>query len=152
MIRRFGFIVVIVVIVVIAIGALVFRDRLSSNASDLKVGDCFDEPTAIGQTVSDVQHHPCNETHTAEVFAVSTNPAANGAVYPDLPGQQDYVAQVCSQPFADYVGSPFESSSLDLHYFAPTQDGWTGGDRLFTCYVTHQDGSPFSATVKGTKQ
>jgi Septum formation len=149
MIRRFGF---VIVIVVIAIGALVFRDRLSSNASDLKVGDCFDEPNAIGQTVSDVQHHPCNETHTAEVFAVSTNPAASGAAYPDQPTRQAYVAQVCDQPFTDYVGSTFAESNLDLHYFAPTEDGWNGGDRLFTCYVTHPDGSPFTASVKGTKQ
>ena len=47
---------------VIGVGALVARPFLSGNVGDLKVGDCFDEPT-IGQTVDDVQHHLPNR-HT----------------------------------------------------------------------------------------
>ena len=34
----------------------------------------------------------------------------------------------------------------------PPEDGWKGGDRTFTCYVSHVDDSPLTATVKGTKQ
>ena len=45
----------------VAIGGFVLRDRLSSNAGDLAVGDCFDEPTASAETIEDVQHQPCTE-------------------------------------------------------------------------------------------
>ena len=81
-VRRYLLLGAIVVIVLVV--AFVFRDRLSGNAGDLAVGDCFDAPTLDGQTVSDVQHHPCTEPHTGEVFAVVTNPAADAA-YPEQP-------------------------------------------------------------------
>ena len=61
-----GWIFRIGIIVVIAAGAFLLRDRLSSNAGELKVGDCFDEPAGGGE-IADVQHHPCTEAHTAEV-------------------------------------------------------------------------------------
>ena len=51
-------------------------DRLGGNVSDLKVGDCIDRPATANQTVSDIQHHPCDEAHSAEVVYVGTNPAA----------------------------------------------------------------------------
>ena len=61
----------------IVIGGLVLRDRLSGSASDLKIGDCFDVP-ATETDIKDVQHHPCTEAHTGEVFAVVTHPAPKG--------------------------------------------------------------------------
>jgi hypothetical protein len=148
MFRRFG---ILIVIVAIAVGVFVLRDRMSSNATDLQVGDCFDSPTTLGQTVTDVQHHPCTETHTGEVFAVVKNPAADNAVYPDLAGRRAFVSGACAQPFMDFVGISMDATELDVRYFAPTSDGWTGGDRTFTCYVAHADDSPFTATVKGTR-
>jgi hypothetical protein len=60
-----NWIIRIAIIAVIAGGAYILRDRLTANAGDLKVGDCFDDPT--GEQVKDVQHHPCTESHTAEV-------------------------------------------------------------------------------------
>ena len=147
MVRRFGF---IIVIAVIAIGGFVLRDRLSSNPTDLKVGDCFDSPTAIGQTVNDVQHHPCSESHTGEVFAVVTNPAGDKAIYPDENARQTFIVSVCTQPFKDYVGGDIATTSLDVKFFTPTVDGWTNGDRSFTCYVTNTDNSPFTKSIKNS--
>jgi hypothetical protein len=82
-IRRYGVLIAIVAIVaVIAVVGVVFRDRFGSNAGELVVGDCFDLPGAAGLTVSNVQHHPCNEAHTAEVFAAFNHPAAKGDAFP----------------------------------------------------------------------
>lgn len=148
MVRRFGF---IFIIAVIAIGAFVLRDRLSSSPNELKVGDCFDSPTTLGQTVTDIQHHPCTETHTGEVFAVVTNPADSHAVYPNEDARQTFIVGACTQPFADYVGSSIATTTLDVRFFTPTVDGWTNGDRSFTCYVSHTDDSPFTSSVKGSK-
>src|SRR5262249_20277090 len=41
------------------------------QASALEVGDCFDEPATAGE-VDEVPHHPCTQSHTAEVFAILT--------------------------------------------------------------------------------
>ena len=75
-----GWIVRIGIVAVIAIGIFVFRDRLSSSAGDLAVGDCFDEPS-IAIEIKDVQHHPCNEAHTAEVIFVGDMTGSND-IYP----------------------------------------------------------------------
>ena len=47
-----------IIAVIVAVG-FVFRDFLSGNAGDLKVGDCFDQPSTTNTVVKDVPHHPC---------------------------------------------------------------------------------------------
>lgn len=147
-VRRYGLLIVIIVIV--AGLAFVFRDRLSGNAGDLAVGDCFDAPTLEGQTVSDVQHHPCTEAHTGEVFAVLTNPAGSGAAYPDQTARIAFAGDQCAAPFLTYVGIAMDSSALDIRYFGPTSDGWGKGDRTFTCYVNTDPA--VTTSIKGSKQ
>jgi hypothetical protein len=147
-IRRFGF---LIILVVIGIGAFIFRDRLSGNAADLRVGDCFNVP-AVETEVKDVQHQPCNETHTAEVFFVVDNPAGASDPYPTSDARQEYVKSVCVQPFIDYVGTSYENSKLEINWFSPTQDGWSKGDRTYTCFVVQSDSAPLTGSVKGSKQ
>ena len=147
-IRRFGF---LIILVLIGVGAFIFRDRLSGNASDLRVGDCFNVP-ATAVEVEDVQHQPCSESHQAEVFFVVDNPAAKGDAYPDSTARQEYVKSACFQPFADYIGTTYENSQLDINWFAPTQDGWSKGDRTYTCFVTAKDNTAFTGSVKGSKK
>src|SRR5262245_56412524 len=62
-----GNLIVIGIFIALGVGGFIFRDFLSANATDLKVGDCFDEPANM-ESVEDVQHHPCTDEHTAEVF------------------------------------------------------------------------------------
>ena len=149
-IRRFG---LLIILLAIGAGAFIFRDRLSGNAGDLTVGDCFDAPTSglVEQEVKDVQHHPCTEPHSGEVFFVVKNGADKNAAYPDKDTEHTFVQSQCTQPFADYVGTAFEQSALDVQYFAPTAEGWSKGDRVYTCFAVRTDGSPLNATVKGSK-
>jgi hypothetical protein len=58
----------LVVVGAIVVGGFLFRDRISGNAGDLQVGDCFDDPGT--SEISDVQHHPCTEAHTGEVIFI----------------------------------------------------------------------------------
>ena len=76
----------IAIIAIIIVGGFVLRDRLSSSAGDLKVGDCFDEP-ATGGEISDVQHHPCTEAHTAEVVFIGLVGILSWFSHLDLAGQ-----------------------------------------------------------------
>jgi hypothetical protein len=100
--------------------------------------------------VTDVQHHPCTEAHSGEVFAVVTNPAAGGAPYPDRTTRLSFAGDQCAAPFLAYVGKPMDSSALEVAFFGPTPDGWTKGDRTFTCYV--ETNPPATTSVKGSNK
>jgi hypothetical protein len=132
-----GRIAVLLVVLVIAIGGIIFRDRLTGNAGELKVGDCFDVPT--GTTIKDVQHHPCTEAHDGEVLFVGKYEGPT-----TVPSQSEFEAWVSTnclgQVFTDYVGATYESrEDISAGAFWPTADGWSSGDRDVTCYLTPTD-------------
>ena len=91
------------VIGVIAVVGFIFRDRLSGNAGELQVGDCFDDPGAVAE-VSDVQHHPCTEPHTGEVFYVGEMTGDNSS-YPADDAFLEHVGTNCVPAFETYTGT-----------------------------------------------
>jgi Septum formation len=142
-----GWIIRIAIIAAIAIGAFVLRDRLSSNAGDLAVGDCFDEP-AEATEVKDVQHHPCTEPHTSEVVFVGDIGGGNDA-YPTETQFLDFVRDQCVPAFNTYTGLDFDTdTTLDMGYFYPLEEGWKSGDQEMICYVIRLDKTPTSQSIK----
>jgi hypothetical protein len=129
-------------------------DRVSQNASDLGVGDCFADPLppssqgVIDETVEDVQRSPCTEPHTGEVFVVADFPGQDA--YPDEQAFEDWVRANClDQVFQDFTGLTFEAAEdIDVGYFYPKPEGWDDGDREMTCYLAPVDGQPVSASYK----
>src|SRR4051794_18404380 len=89
-----------IIVVIVAVG-FVFRQWLSGNASDLNVGDCFDQPAASTTVVNDVQHHPCSDPHLAEVFYVG-NYDLTSATYPNEDAFQAFVLDRCIGAFQSY--------------------------------------------------
>src|SRR5689334_11638853 len=82
--RRTGIIILVVLGLIVAVGLgyiVLNRDKLTGGVDALQVGDCIDEP-ADAQTITEVQHQPCNTPHDGEVFAVLTNPAGPDEPYP----------------------------------------------------------------------
>jgi hypothetical protein len=140
-----GLIAMVVVVGVIAGAYFLFRDRLSGAADDLRVGDCFTEPA--GETISDIQHQPCTEAHDGEVYFIAN---ADLESYPIVFGFDEWVSEHCvGVPFDSYVGQPVEErADIDIGYFAPTREGWEGGDREMTCYLTPSNGSATSQSFK----
>ena len=146
-----GWVFRIGIIAVIAIGAFVFRDRISGNAGDLQVGDCFDQPAGATDVVEDVQHHPCNESHTAEVFFVGNHPAADGAAALTDDAWYSYFNEVCGPAFTSYTGISYETTEiLDIGAITPLEDDWKKGDREVTCYAYRVDEQPMTSSVKKT--
>jgi hypothetical protein len=142
-----GWIIRIAIIAVIVIGGLIFRDRLSGSAGDLKVGDCFDEPKGA-QTVKEVQHHPCTDSHTSEVVFVGNVPGEN-ASYPGEAAFTTFAVQNCSPAFTTYTGKDINSQTdLDMGYFFPLEEGWGKGDHALTCYIVRTDGTPVTQSFK----
>ena len=132
-----GLIATVVVVGVIAGAFFLFRDRLSGAADDLRVGDCFTEPA--GETVQDVQHQPCTETHDGEVYFIAEcRPRVVPASCSGSTSGRRSTAWATA--FESYVGSTAEERlDIDVGYFAPTREGWEGGDREMTCYLTPAD-------------
>ena len=137
---RFG------VIAIILVGGFLFRDRLGGSPAELQVGDCFDVPTTAGQSVNDVQHHPCTEAHTAEVILLAAHPAAKGAVEPTDDELTSYLFSTCGVALTSYVGT--DTAKFDLGAFYPTSEDWKNGERGITCYLTMLDESAMLASYK----
>ena len=145
-----GWIVRIAIVAVIAIGGFIFQDRLSSNAGDLAVGHCFDEP-ARAEEVTDVQRHPCNEAHTSEVIFVGDLPGSRD-VYPSDEELAAYFDANCVPAFNAYTGRDYQSDTeLDIGSFIPTEEGWREGDHEMTCYAIRVDGAATSQSVKSAR-
>jgi hypothetical protein len=138
-------IVSVAVIALIAGGWLLFRDRLSGSAEDLRVGDCFDVPTE--ETIRSIQHQPCTESHDGEAYVVGN---AEGDSFPVVFGFDDWAEEHClGEAFEAYVGAPFETrTDIDVAYLAPTQESWNDGDREITCYLTPADGQKVTSSYR----
>lgn len=135
------------IIAVIAIGALIFRDRLSSNAGELKLGDCYDDPQGV-TVITDVQHHPCTEPHTAEVIFLGNLPGDN-ATYPSDVAIETWVADTCLPAWTAYTGKDYQTEPvLSLGYYTPSEEGWKDGDRGVVCYATRDDGAAMTTSVR----
>ena len=143
-----GWVIRIAIIAVIVIGGLIFRDRLSGSAGDLQVGDCFDLPKAT-QNIKDVQHHPCTESHQAEVFALLKHPAAKGTAPLADAALASYLEQECGPRWVGYVGAEAASAGvLTYNGFFPVDSAWTDGERSVTCITYRDDEASMSSSVK----
>lgn len=141
---RVGIIAAIVVVFV------VLRPFLSGNAGTLSVGECFDPPTGVGQTVTDVQHHPCTDSHVAEVFFTGNFTGSNDNYPTDADFQSFYTAS-CVPAFNTYTGLSFDTdTTYEIAAYKPTTDGWSGGDREVICYADRMDGATMTQSIKKT--
>jgi hypothetical protein len=144
--RRAGLIAVAILVVPLALILWAVKDNVA--ADDLKVGDCFNVPTAT--TVKTIEHHPCTESHTAEVFHVAKY-TDSATTYPISLRFDSFANDACTPVFETYVGADIDSrTDLSVGYFFPTSDGWAGGDRAITCYVAKADKAPMTSSLKGS--
>jgi Septum formation len=127
--------VLVLVVVAGVVAVFVFRDRLPANASELQVGDCFKVPD--GDSISDVQHQPCNEPHDGEVFVVADY-ASDATTYPTSDQFDTWVGTECvDKAFPTYTGTTYDSrEDIDLGYFYPLEENWDKGERQMICYLT----------------
>jgi hypothetical protein len=127
-------------------GGWLFRDYLTGAAIDLQVGDCFDAPTTISDTVEEVTHHPCTDAHTAEVVFVADYPEG------EFPGEEafdTFTEANCISAFNAYTGLDFQTAmDYDMGVFYPLEEGWDQGDREITCYIVRADDGQMTQSVK----
>lgn len=144
-----GLAIRLAILVGIVAVVLVLRPYLSGNASQLNVGDCFDLPAGAEDTVDDVQHHPCTDSHFAEVVFVGDY-SPSGGTYPDDDAFQQFFLDQCVPAYNAYTGGDIlTSADMDMGFFYPTSDGWGKGDKKITCYA-HQaaDNTMLTKSIK----
>jgi len=147
-------IIIAVVIIAVVVGAVVINMVGGKAVTDLQVGDCFDVPTLASEsdTVDTVQHHPCTQSHTGEVFFVGDFTGGTDA-YPAVSDFDAFARNTCGPVFQTYVGTDLDSSpDLSIGYFYPLEDGWSSGQRSVTCYAEQTDESPMTSSVKGSEE
>jgi hypothetical protein len=124
---------------VIAVGGFFLRDFNSGGVLELRVGDCFDVPTGA-ETVSEVQHHPCNEIHSGEVVGLFDYPAAAGSPYPSHDSLSNFALGRCVSAFQTYTGrNPRTDVLLTVGWMLPVAEGWANGDHGVSCHILRVD-------------
>jgi hypothetical protein len=117
-------------------------------ASDLQVGDCFDQPS--GSEFEFVDLRPCDQLHDVEIFHRFDIPLDHTA---DFPSERVLIEHIngCLPTFDSYVGVPFESSALDVVGFWPAADSWAFGNREMLCGAVTMDGTKLDGTVRDSR-
>ena len=125
-------------------GAIVEAGTL--DAFQIRLGDCFDDPSYDAEEFTSLPGVPCNEPHDNEAFAVFD------VSYPEYPEEYVLAADAqekCVARFEGYVGRDYESSSLDVVTMYPSRESWAQSDREIVCAVYDMDGNKLVGSVKG---
>ncbi|MBT5773669.1 MAG: septum formation protein [Dehalococcoidia bacterium] len=118
----------------------------SGNVFELKVGECFDDPTDA--TVTDVEMVDCEEAHDNEVYAVFDMPDGD---FPGVSVIEQAALDGCFEAFEPYVGIDYGSSILDYSWLVPTPKSWEDGDdREVLCIVYDLDLKKLTGSVKNS--
>jgi hypothetical protein len=107
------------------------------QASETRVGDCFNELPADGETFSSVKAVPCNEAHQYQLFYRGTSSLTS---FSEEAARQE-ASEVCNEA-ADSLFNQMSAikydafKSADLGFFYPTSESWTSNnDRALECLV-----------------
>lgn len=122
---------VIALVVAAGVALYVFTQRDSTEASEVKSGDCLAEIPDSSRVLY-VQTVPCDQPHKGEVFAVLPMPDG------DFPGEAEVIKYTdkCAPALAEYSPATAEDSAIKLFVLYPTADSWQRGDRVVTCIAT----------------
>ncbi|WP_157083929.1 septum formation family protein [Millisia brevis] len=114
----------------------------------IRVGDCLTQEVGSG-TTSSTEIIPCSEPHSGEIYA-SFNSSA--ATFPGTDAMNSEAEDGCVVRFTDFVGIPWQQSTLAISYFVPTNDSWDlANDREILCIIEDPAG-PTSGTLQGSNR
>jgi hypothetical protein len=134
-------------LIVLGLGLTACSKEVSAN--NLEVGDCTNED--LEGAVGDVDTVDCDESHTAEVFALFDIEGD------DFPGASEITQEAtdgCNgDRFEDYVGLPYEESEIFSTYLVPTEETWNDADdRTVICLAVTSDGDATEGSVEGANR
>ena len=124
------------------------------QATDLQVGDCYNEPDPASATTNDdgkrqvgsVEVVDCEVPHQYEVY---NNYKITLSTFPDSSTMQSQIQTACYSSFEDYVGKSYDESQYEASTLTPTENSWAQGDRTITCTLVTKDNSLITGSLKG---
>jgi hypothetical protein len=104
----------------------------------LEVGSCLNDISQpVAQEMTEIPALSCDEPHQSEVFAEIL---IDDASYPGVDAVTAFAVEHCEREFEQFVGLPYEQSTLSFHYYYPTQNSWAVGDRSVFCVAYDPSG------------
>lgn len=103
-----------------------------SDVFDLRVGDCI-LTEGMSDVVTTIPIVPCSEAHDDEAYYAFDITGVD-----EFPGEdavQAHADEVCGSEFENFIGIPYEESSIYHWAFYPTEGSWDEGDREVVCLV-----------------
>lgn len=121
--------------------------RGEEPATDLTVGDCFHDEGVAGAPTDPGSVEPveCAEAHDGEV--VHSYSVAGSATSDEV---AERAREECVGPFAAYVGTRPEESSLALEVMVADADD-ADGERTVVCYLRDAEGGRLTGSARGTR-
>ena len=108
-----------------------------------EVGDCIE---TVGVVVSELPTVDCDEPHEVQVVGLYEHDGD------DFPGDEVISEEAfaeCRELFENFVGAPFEETSLSVLPITPTEESWNeADDRESICAATSGDGAELNETVE----
>ncbi|HXI80271.1 MAG TPA: septum formation family protein [Verrucomicrobiae bacterium] len=147
---RLAFALLALLVALIAAATLAGCDRATIEASDLRLGDCFDVPDGT-PTFTTIRRTSCDTPHSGEVFHIFDTTAAAGSPYPTDPDWETLIYPVCDPEFDAWTGTPIETNVVVRYRFlVPTKDEWDRGGRRVTCFLSRPDGAKLEVPLHVT--
>jgi hypothetical protein len=121
----------------------------AGNVFALEAGDCFTATDDLlgGGEVQDLPTLDCEDEHDGEVFAIFAVMDVPDGGYPDVEELQANADEDCLGAFEDYVGVPYEESTLLFANLVPTEASWADGDREIVCFLFAEDEGPLTGSM-----
>jgi hypothetical protein len=69
--------------------------------------------------------------------------------YPGFDSTGERADDLCIDDFEPFVGTPYETSELDIGWLVPTDTSWANGDREIICFVYRVDLDKMTGTMDG---
>lgn len=134
--RMWVLIAVVVLVLVAAAAAAVYyvTGRDSTEASEVKVGDCLAEIPDSSRVLY-VQTVTCDQPHKGEVYEVMQMPDG------DFPGEAAVLEYTdrCAPALAQSAPAAADDPAVRTLVLYPTADSWQRGDRTVTCIATSEN-------------
>lgn len=117
------------------------------DAFNLRVGDCFNDSSGIGDEVSDLPGVPCSEPHDYETYAVFDVALDS---YPSEDAMSELAYERCLERFDGFVGLEYENSVLDIVTLYPTTESWQQDDREVVCALYDMNEEKLVGSTRGS--
>ena len=135
---------VLLVILIVVVANLNGASRSSSTGKithsgnlsvfSLAVGDCFNSP-ADTQDVASVTAEPCNQPHSAQIYA-KFNLAGSNFSYPGTAAVTRLAASGCTARTGNIDRSK-ATNAMTVRFLFPDQNAWLGGRRTVACMIVN---------------